>query len=180
MDDKSPLRAVFFDRDGVINIDHGYVHDPAALEWVVGAREIIADLTRAGVLVLVVTNQSGVARGYFDEAAVDRFHAALRAEVASFGGRFDAFYVCPYHEDAVIEAYLHPDHPDRKPNPGMILKGLREWSLRPEETCLVGDKPSDIEAARRAGVEGFLFGGGDLSLFLKNKLAGRPPLFTGD
>jgi D-glycero-D-manno-heptose 1,7-bisphosphate phosphatase len=173
MSDKPVLRAVFFDRDGVINVDHGYAHDPDALEWVEGAREIIAQLTKASVMVLVVTNQSGVARGYFDEAAVDRFHAAIEAGVSKAGGRIQAFYTCPYHEDAVVERYRHPDHPDRKPNPGMILRGLADWSLRPEETCMVGDKPSDVEAARRAGIEGHLFAGGDLAAFLREKLSTR-------
>ena len=173
MTDKPVLRAVFFDRDGVINVDHGYAHDPKALEWVDGAREIIAELTRAGVKVLVVTNQSGVARGYFDEAAVDRFHEAIQVGLSAVGGKVHSFYACPYHESAVVERYRHPDHPDRKPNPGMILRGLADWSLRPEEACMVGDKPSDVEAAKRAGMEGYLFPGGDLASFLRGKIAAR-------
>lgn len=173
MIDKPVLRAVFFDRDGVINVDHGYVHDPRALEWIEGAREIIAELTQAGVKVLVVTNQSGVARGYFDEAAVEHFHAAIQAGLSAIGGKVDAFYTCPYHETAVVERYRHPDHPDRKPNPGMILRGLADWSIRPDEACMVGDKASDVEAAHRAGMEGYLFPGGDLAAFLRDKFAAR-------
>ncbi len=173
MTGKPILRAVFFDRDGVINVDHGYVHDPKALEWVDGAREIIAELTKADVKVLVVTNQSGVARGYFDEAAVDGFHAAIQTGLSAIGGKIHAFYSCPYHESAVVERYRHPDHPDRKPNPGMILRGLADWSLRPEEACMVGDKVSDVEAANRAGMEGYLFVGGDLAAFLRGKIETR-------
>ena len=175
MSDKAPLKAVFLDRDGVLNVDHGYVCEPERLEWIPGAREAVAALTAAGLKVLVVTNQSGVARGYFTEAQVDVFHAALQAGLAEAGGRIDAFYVAPHHEAAVEDRYRHPDHPDRKPNPGMILRGLADWSLAPEETVLVGDKASDVEAARRAGVEGLRFRGGDLSVFLRETLGDRFP-----
>ena len=178
MSGKAPLKAVFFDRDGVLNLDHGYVCEPERLDWMPGAREAVAALNVADVRVLVVTNQSGVARGYFTEEQVDRFHAALQAGLAEIGGRVDAFYVAPHHEAATVERYRHPDHPDRKPNPGMVLRGLADWSLRPEETILVGDKASDIEAARRAGVEGLMFPGGDLLAFLRRALGARFP--TGD
>jgi D-glycero-D-manno-heptose 1,7-bisphosphate phosphatase len=124
-----PLKAVFLDRDGVLNIDHGYVYDPAKLDWIAGAREAVAAMTKAGLKVLVVTNQSGIGRGYFDEAAMDRFHAAMQAQLAEIGGRIDAFYHSPFHETAVVEAYRVADHPDRKPNPGMVLRGLTDWNL---------------------------------------------------
>ena len=113
MSGKAPLKAVFLDRDGVLNVDHGYVCEPDRLDWIQGAREAVATLNLAGVKVLVVTNQSGVARGYFTEAQVDLFHAALQAGLAEVGGRIDAFYVAPQHEDAVEDRYRHPDHPDR-------------------------------------------------------------------
>lgn len=168
-----PLRAVFLDRDGVLNVDHGYVHDPEALEWVPGARAAVAALTASGLKVIVVTNQSGIGRGYFDEAAMDRFHAAMQADLAKLGGRIDAFYFAPHHEAAALEAYRVADHPDRKPNPGMILRGLAAFGLQPEEAVLVGDKDTDVEAARRAQVEGLLFPGGDLLEFMRGALAGR-------
>lgn len=179
MSGKAPLKAVFFDRDGVLNLDHGYVCEPDRLDWIDGAREAVAALNAAGVKVLVVTNQSGVARGYFTEAQVDAFHEALQAGLAEVGGRIDAFYVAPHHEDAALDRYRHPDHPDRKPNPGMILRGLADWSLTPEETVLVGDKGSDVEAARRAGVEGLRFRGGDLLAFLRENLGERFPPVDG-
>jgi D-glycero-D-manno-heptose 1,7-bisphosphate phosphatase len=175
MPTEASLKAVFFDRDGVLNVDHGYVCEPERLDWIPGAREAVAALNAAGVKVLVVTNQSGVARGYFTESQVDAFHAALQAGLAKVGGRVDAFYVAPHHETAVDARYRHPDHPDRKPNPGMILRGLADWSLAPEETVLVGDKASDVEAARRAGVAGLRFPGGDLLAFLRQGLAARFP-----
>jgi D-glycero-D-manno-heptose 1,7-bisphosphate phosphatase len=178
MSARAPIEAVFLDRDGVLNVDHGYVHDPADLEWIPGVREAIGLLAGAGIKVLVVTNQSGVARGYFDEAAVHRLHAVMRDTLRAAGGDVTAFYHSPFHADAVIEAYRHPDHPTRKPNPGMILAGLADHHLDPARCVLIGDSPSDVEAARRAGVEGFLFPGGDLLAFMRRTLGDRIPALT--
>jgi len=169
------VKAVFLDRDGVLNVDHGYVHDPADFEWMAGAREAVAALTTAGLRLIVVTNQSGVARGYYDEAAVVSLHAMMQAEFQRSGGRIDAFYYCPFHQDAVVEAYRHADHPDRKPNPGMILRALDETGLVASDCVLIGDNQSDLEAARRAGMEGFLFSGGNLLTFIQETFGKRIP-----
>jgi D-glycero-D-manno-heptose 1,7-bisphosphate phosphatase len=158
--------AVFFDRDGVLNIDHGYVGELSRFEWVTGARQAIAAVNRAGRLAIVITNQSGVARGMFTEADVAGLHAAMQADLATIGARIDAFYICPYHADARIPAFRHPDHPDRKPNPGMVLRAIADWDIDPGRSMLIGDKESDMEAAHRAGVSGLLFEGGDLAEFL--------------
>jgi len=160
--------AVFFDRDGVLNIDHGYVAEPERLEWIPGARRAVARLNAAGVLAIVVTNQSGVGRGMFDAAAVDAFHASMQQALARDGAHIDAFYVCPFHAEAKVAAFRHPDHPDRKPNPGMILRAMADWDIDPARAVLVGDKDSDLEAARRAGIAGLFFPGGDLADFLAN------------
>ncbi|MDI1363586.1 MAG: HAD family hydrolase [bacterium] len=174
MDTLSPLRAVFFDRDGVLNIDHGYVADPNRLDWIDGAREAVAALTRAGLKVMVVTNQSGIGRGYFTEDAMHVFHAAMQAQLEPLGGRIDAFYFAPHHEDAV-EAYRVIDHPDRKPNPGMLLRGLADNGLTAAEAVIIGDRSSDVEAGRRAGMPGHLFRGGDLHAFVVKVLGDRVP-----
>lgn len=158
--------AVIFDRDGVLNVDHGYVGEAARLEWIPGARRAIRRLNGEPVLVIVATNQSGVARGLFDEAAVTRLHGFMQDELAADGAHIDAFYVCPFHPEAVVADYRHPDHPDRKPNPGMVLRALADWSIDPARALLVGDKATDLEAARRAGIAGALFTGGDLDEFL--------------
>ena len=163
------LAAVIFDRDGVLNVDHGYVGQMERLEWIPGARRAVARLTAAGVKVIVATNQSGVGRGYFDMAAVDALHDAMRAALAAEGGRLDAIYVCPFHEDAVSAEYRIADHPDRKPNPGMVLEALADFGLDADRVVLVGDKGSDLEAARRASVRGLLFEGGDLERFLESE-----------
>jgi D-glycero-D-manno-heptose 1,7-bisphosphate phosphatase len=175
MDTPPPLRAVFLDRDGVLNIDHGYVSDPARLNWIDGAREAVAALTKAGVKVMVVTNQSGIGRGYFEEEAMHGFHAEMQRQLEPFGGRIDAFYFAPHHENAATPAYRVADHPDRKPNPGMVLRGLAEFGLAPAEAVIIGDRSSDVEAGRRAGIPGYLFRGGDLHAFVVSVLGDRVP-----
>jgi D-glycero-D-manno-heptose 1,7-bisphosphate phosphatase len=157
---------VIFDRDGVLIVDHGYVGDIDRLEWMPGARRAIRRLNDAGVAVAIATNQSGVARGFFNLAAVDAVHAALAADLARDGAWIDAIAICPFLPDATIAAFAHPDHPDRKPNPGMILRLIAELGLDPARTVVIGDKGSDITAATRAAVAGALFPGGDLETFL--------------
>jgi len=169
---KTTRRGVIFDRDGVLNVDHGYVGDVGRLEWIPGARRAIGRLNAAGIAVAVVTNQSGVARGYFDLAAVDALHDRMRADLDAEGAWIDAIFVCPFLPDAPVNAFAHPDHPDRKPNPGMILKALARLDLDPARTVVIGDKPSDIEAARRGGVAGALFSGGDLDAFVQGLSSG--------
>ncbi len=94
-------------------------------------------------------------------------HGAMRADLAREGAWIDAIYVCPFHHGASVAAYHHPDHPDRKPNPGMVLRALAELDLEPARTILIGDKASDLEAARRGGIAGALFTGGDLEVFIE-------------
>jgi D-glycero-D-manno-heptose 1,7-bisphosphate phosphatase len=155
--------ALLLDRDGVLNLDIGYAHRPEDLVWMPGAREAVRLANAAGWRVLVVTNQSGVARGLYELDDVHRFHAAMAEQLAEVGAHVDAFYQCPFHPDAVTAQWRHPDHPDRKPNPGMVLRALADHDADPGRSVLIGDKLSDMEAARRAGVRGVLYEGGDLS-----------------
>lgn len=150
----------------MLNEDRGYVSRWEDFHWIVGARETVAAFNRAGWLVIVVTNQSGVGRGYYSEADVHALHEQVQADLAEAGGRIDAFYHAPHHPDAALDAYRHPDPPDRKPNPGMILRALAEWPIDREASLLIGDQPSDLEAALRAGIRSVLFSGEDLAAFL--------------
>lgn len=161
-------RAIIFDRDGVLNVDHGYVGQVERLEWIPGARRAIRRLNDAAVLAIVATNQSGVARGFFGEADVRRVHCAMQADLAREGARIDAFYICPFHSEASDPAYAHPDHPDRKPNPGMLLRAVSDFRLDAAHTVMIGDQGRDLEAARRAGIVGVLFTGGDLDAFVQS------------
>jgi D-glycero-D-manno-heptose 1,7-bisphosphate phosphatase len=166
---RPPRPALFLDRDGVLNEDRGFVYRWEDFRWIPGAREVVAAFNRAGWLVIVVTNQSGVGRGFYSEEAVNVLHARMSEDLASAGAHIDAFYYAPHHPDAPVEAYRHPDPPLRKPNPGMILQALQDWPIDREASLLIGDKPSDLEAALRAGVRGVLFEGGDLRQFLADE-----------
>lgn len=159
--------ALFLDRDGVLNEDRGYVHAWKDFDWIAGAKDTVAAFNRAGWLVVVVTNQSGIGRGYYEEADMHALHAQMQDELKAIGAHIDAFYFAPQHPKAKVERYLHPDPPDRKPNPGMILRALADLPIDREASILVGDKPSDLEAAERAGVRAALFKGGDLRAFLE-------------
>jgi D,D-heptose 1,7-bisphosphate phosphatase len=157
--------AAFLDRDGVLNVDKNYTHRLEDLIWIPGAREAVLKLNSEGYLVFVVTNQAGVARGYYDEAQVVAFHERMQDDLAEIGAHIDAFYYCPFHEEASVAGYRAVDHPDRKPNPGMILRAMREWKIDAARSFLIGDRESDIEAARRAGLRGFRYSNGDLRTF---------------
>ena len=158
--------ALFLDRDGVLNVDHGYVHRWEDFDWIDGAREAVRRFNAAGWLVIVITNQSGIGRGYYTEDEMHALHRRMQAALAEAGAHIDAFYYCPQHPDAANAAYRHPDPPDRKPNPGMLLRALSEWPVDRDRSIMVGDKPADLEAALRAGVRGLLFEGGNLDQFL--------------
>jgi D-glycero-D-manno-heptose 1,7-bisphosphate phosphatase len=170
-----PRPAAFLDRDGVLNVDLGYVHRVEDLAWIEGGPAAVRRLNAAGYLVIVVTNQSGIGRGYYDEAAMDAVHAALRAHLASAGAALDAIYACPFHPQASVERFRHPDHPDRKPNPGLLLRAMQDFAIDRERSFMIGDKDSDMEAARRAGVAGHLFEGGDLNVFVQELLNPSSP-----
>lgn len=159
--------AAFLDRDGVLIVDCGYPHRPDQLVLIPGAAEAVKRLNDAGYVVVIVTNQSGVARGLFSEETMHGFNRLLVARLAEAGARIDAVYAAPHHAEAVDERYRHPDHPDRKPNPGMLLRAIAEHDLDPARSLMIGDQPSDMEAARRAGVTGYPFPeGGDLDQFV--------------
>lgn len=159
---------VFLDRDGVINTDTGYTHKPDELEFIPGVPTAIRLLNESGYYVIVITNQAGVARGYYSEADVHAFHAEISDQLAAFGAHIDAFYHCPFHEEGTVAAYRQANHPDRKPNPGMILRAMQAWPIRKEGSFLIGDRDSDLEAARRAGLPGYRYSGGDLESFVRS------------
>lgn len=159
-------KAVFFDRDGVLNVDKAYLHKIEELEWVDGAVEAVAYLTRMGYLVFVVTNQSGIARGYYTVAEMETLHRYMAAEIAAGGGKIEKFYYCPHLPTGTVAEYA-VDCACRKPKPGLILQALREYAVDTENSFLIGDKKRDVEAAEAAGIKGYLFEQGDLLDFVK-------------
>lgn len=164
--------AVFFDRDGVLNVDKAYVHRVDDFEWVSGAREAIKLCNDLGYYAFVVTNQSGVARGYYGVDDVHRLHDWMTDELAAVGAHIDDYQYCPYHEDGTVEVYRRVSA-RRKPAPGMILDCMKAWPVRREGSLLVGDNSRDVEAARAAGMPGYLYKEGDLSVFLRSLLKTR-------
>jgi D-glycero-D-manno-heptose 1,7-bisphosphate phosphatase len=162
-------RAVFFDRDGVLNFDKGYVGKIEQFEWMAGAKAAIARVKALEYFVFVVTNQSGVARGYYTEEDVRSLHDHMQVEL---GGAVDAFHYCPYLPGAPVAAY-DLDSPLRKPAPGMLVELIDRFGIDCAGSLMIGDKDSDMEAARAAGIEGLLFSGGDLDCFLASHLRDR-------
>ena len=168
-------RALFLDRDGVCNVDHGWVGTRERFEWVAGARQAIAAATRRGWHVFLVTNQSGVARGHYTEDDVRVLHRWMLDEVLAEGGTIDDSRYCPFHPEAVLPAYRGASS-WRKPGPGMLLDLLRAWRLDPARCLMVGDQPSDMATAAAAGMPGHLFPGGNLLDFVTPLLTDRSPI----
>ena len=162
-------KAVFLDRDGVLNVDKHYLYKISDLEWIPGAIEAVVQLSQLGWKIIVVTNQSGIARGYYTEDDVMTLHHYMAMTINNAGGKIDKFIYCPYLKGAKISKY-DKDSIDRKPAPGMILKGIKAYDLEPTKCFLIGDKDSDMEAAERAGMPGFLFKGGRLDTFVLHRL----------
>ena len=135
-----------------------------------GAHEAIRRLNDLGYRVVVVTNQAGVAHGYYGEDSVHILHDWMLEQLGAKGAFIDAFYHCPYHPDARIEQFRQ-DHIDRKPNPGMILRALADLNVDKSHSFLIGDTDNDIRAARQSGIPGFLFSHGNLAAFTEKCLA---------
>jgi len=154
--------ALFLDRDGVINVDHGYVHQPEHFEFLPDIFDLARTARDLGYKVIVITNQAGIGRGYYTEA---QFHVLMQWMQQRFeeqNAGIDAVYFCPFHPEHGV-GYYRQESEFRKPNPGMFFQAAREHALDLDRCVLVGDKISDIEAAAAAGIPvRFLFRSTDL------------------
>ena len=160
------LKAAFFDRDGVLNVDKSYLYKIEDLEWIDGAEEALAYLTKKGYTVFVVTNQSGIARGYYTVDDMNKLHEFMAQHVAAAGGKIEKFYYCPHLPEGKIAEYA-VECDCRKPKPGLILRAFEEYGIDKDAAFLIGDKPRDVESAEAAGIKGYLFSGGNLLNFVK-------------
>lgn len=164
--------AVFFERDGVLNVDRGYICRPKELTWMPGAMDAIRMLNKQGYYVFVVTNQGGIAREFFTENEVYDFHEFMAEEADRQGAIIHSFYVCPHHPEGTIEKYSSSCN-CRMPLPGLIEQACQEWPVDLNGSFLVGGMQQGLDAAKGAGIPGYLFVDGNLYDFVQGILKNR-------
>jgi D-glycero-D-manno-heptose 1,7-bisphosphate phosphatase len=168
-----PRPAVFLDRDGTLNDDTGYVYHIADFRWLPGAVNAVRALNESGYYVFVVTNQSGVARGLCDEAAIRDLHEWMNGELRAAGARIDDFRYCPHHPDGTVAAY-RAACACRKPAAGMLLDLMETWPVIREGSIMIGDRESDAEAGKAAGIASAVIAPGGLEGFVARLLKRTP------
>lgn len=143
--------ALFLDRDGVINVDHGYVHTPEEFQFIDGIFDLVSAANRSGYLVVVVTNQAGIGRGYYSEEQFHKLTHWMKTKFAEHGGKIDAVYFCPHHPTEGLGIYRQ-DCNCRKPAPGMLLTARHDLDINLIKSIFVGDSLKDVQAADEAGI----------------------------
>ena len=161
--------AVFFDRDGVLNVDKGYVHSAEDFEWILDAKEAVKYVNDNGYYVFVVTNQAGIGREYYSEEDFLRFSGWINEELMKSGAHIDATFFCPHHPTAGKGEYKKICN-CRKPGIGMLEKAVREWDIDLAGSLMIGDKEKDLIAAKTANIAGYLFSTGSLLKFIRTVL----------
>ena len=162
--------AVFLDRDGVINVDKHYLVEPSDFEWIKGAKEAIKFINEKDYFVFVVTNQSGISRGYYTENDVIKLHQYINLELRKLSAIIHDFFISPYHPDGKISGYKELSHL-RKPNTGMLKLACDKWPVNTNKSILIGDKSSDMQCAKNFGINGYLFKSNETDLLtFVNKL----------
>lgn len=152
--------ALFLDRDGVINIDYGHVCKKENFDFIDGIFELVNNANSQGYLVIVITNQAGIAKGLYSENDFNVLTKWMSEQFLLKNGKIKKTYFCPYHIDGIIEKYKK-DSLDRKPSPGMINKALKEFNIDPKKSLLVGDKRSDIQAGISSNIGKSIYFGTD-------------------
>jgi len=149
--DKDNQQAIIFDRDGVLIKNYDYIYQKEKIKWLKGSIEAIKFLNKKKIKVIIVTNQSGIARGYFTEKQLSDFHYFIMTFLKKKSAKIDAIYYCPFYKKGKILKYKK-DSFDRKPKPGMILKALKEFKIKKDSAFMIGDSKSDYLASKRAGI----------------------------
>ena len=166
--------AIFLDRDKTLNQDQGYIYDPAEFAWMPGAAAALRRFHNAGLPVFVVTNQGGIGRGIFTETEMHQFNNHLINNARAAGGHITDIAFCPHHPLAPDSAMAAPCH-CRKPEPGLIIQLAEKWQIDLTLSVMIGDRDSDVEAGKRAGMHSYLFDKTDLDLLAKQVLASHFP-----
>lgn len=167
---KKKTKIAFLDRDGVINsckINKGYIGRTRDFKWIKGAKKTIKLLKANNYKIIIVTNQSGIARGYFSIKDVYKVHRYIKAELKKIGTFVDKIYFCPYHKDGVIKKYKRISIL-RKPRIGMFLKANKIWNVDKKNSFMIGDQITDMQFAKKAGIKGYFFDQTDLYKFIRN------------
>jgi D-glycero-D-manno-heptose 1,7-bisphosphate phosphatase len=167
-----PQPAVFLDRDGTLNHDTGYVYRVADFHWLPGAVNAVRALNTHGYYVFIVTNQSGVARGLYDEAAIRDLHDWMNGELRDAGARIDDFRYCPHHPEASVAAYRAVCS-CRKPAAGMLLDLMETWPVIRDGSIMIGDRESDAAAGMAAGIASAIVPPGGLETYVERLLKRR-------
>lgn len=147
-------KAVFFDRDGTINVEKNYLYKIEDFEFISGIPEIIKKYNDEGYKVIVITNQAGIARGYYTEDDMHKLHKHIDKELSKYGAHIDAYYYCPHHPTHGKGKYKIECN-CRKPKIGMIEKAIFDFDIDCSKSILYGDKPWDIEAGERMGIKSY-------------------------
>ncbi len=165
-------QAILCDRDGTLIEDCHFLSRPEQIQWIPGVLETLKQLKQKAVKVLVVSNQSGVARGYFDTAAVEAVHVKLRQDTEDVLGAIADFYYCPHHPKGEVVGYSYACD-CRKPQPGMFLQAIRDHNLNPAQCWAIGDRLRDLEPGLQLGMKAFLVQTGS-GLEAQRELSKRP------
>ena len=169
---KNLSKIAFLDRDGVINysnLKNGYIGYVKYFKWYKGAKKAIKLLNENNYKVVIVTNQSGIARGFFSEKDVNKLHKYIKSNIKKYGGLINAIYYCPYHVDGTIKKFKKKSKL-RKPEIGMFHLAQKKWKIDKSKSFMIGDQKTDMTFARKAKISGYLFTEDNLHNFIKKKI----------
>ena len=146
------IKTFFFHRDGVLIKNYGYVYEPNKVKWLKGSIPAIRYLNKKKIKVAVITNQSGIGRGYFTEKDLEKFHLFLNKNLKTYGAKIDDFFHCPYHPKAKIKKYRKKTNL-RKPGNGMLLKAIKKYKINPNQCFMIGDEKKDFLSAKKTKIK---------------------------